>query len=118
MKRGLSESSSRAARSFFRMTFRLPSKSTKVHSRHSTVGRSWRLNRHAFNCYQSNKTVASPRNGFNEAWIIGIVVEGGTEFFQNDIQAAVEVDKSSLPALDCWPKLAAQPPCFQLLPEQ
>ena len=58
------------------------------------VGGKRRFNRRAFHRYRSNKTVAPPGNSFNETWIVGIVVESGTDLFKNDIQAAVEVDIS------------------------
>ena len=47
-----------------------------------------------FHGYRSKKPLARARNGFNEAWIVGIVVESGLELFQNDVQTAVEINVS------------------------
>jgi len=42
-------------------------------------------------------------NGFNKSRIFGIVVESGTEFLEDYIQTAIEVDEGPI-----WPELGTQ----------
>src|SRR5580700_6138186 len=63
--------------------------------RRDVAGRGQRLNGCGFQTHRGNKAVAMTGNSFDESWVVGTVVERGTEFFQNGIQASVEIDKST-----------------------
>ena len=67
------------------------------HVNRNLDGFRWRRGRfcgcgHWCDGYRCNELVTPPGNGFNEPWILRIVVDGSAKFFEDDVQAAIKVD--------------------------
>jgi hypothetical protein len=52
---------------------------------------------------RGDKPISSPRDSFDKAWIVGIVVDSGTQLLQNDIKTRIEVNVRAF-----WPKCSVQ----------
>ena len=51
--------------------------------------------RHPIRSYRGDKTVAMTGHRFNEAGVIGVVIEGDPKLLQSNVQASVEVNEST-----------------------
>jgi hypothetical protein len=45
---------------------------------------------------RANEAIAAARNGFDEAWCIGVVTQDATEFFDGCVEGMVEIDERVL----------------------
>jgi hypothetical protein len=54
-------------------------------------------------CDRSDETVSSPRDCLNEDGIVGVVADGSAQAFEDNVQAAIEINVGSV-----GPKLLAQ----------